>query len=190
MITKLDTNIIYRFLFLFISPINGWKKIKNLRISSNEVAQKLFYPIIAFTALSVFMGVFYIYNFSIEELLKKAIIVFASFFFANFLIHFLSNIFLKKDSFQKIQTNYGKIFIMINLSTLSVFYILLNIFPILEPILVFTPIYTAYLVVKGCKLLRFSEGENTQSIIVLVILNICTPLVIGYLLSIFLPTNS
>ena len=89
MITKLDTNIIYRFLFLFISPINGWKKIKNLRISSNEVAQKLFYPIIAFTALSVFMGVFYIYNFSIEELLKKAIIVFASFFFANFLIHFL-----------------------------------------------------------------------------------------------------
>ena len=64
--------------------------------------------------------------------------------------------------------------------------LLLNIFPILEPILVFTPIYTAYLVVKGCKLLRFSEGENTQSIIVLVILNICTPLVIGYLLSILL----
>ncbi len=185
--SKYKENLIYRFLFLFISPLNGWKQIKNLRLTPEIVSKKLFYPLCALAALSVFFEILYKEDVLIENLLKQALIVFSSFFLGSFLILFLSSILLKKESNIKFQSNYGKVYNLINLSTLCLFYVIYNIIPILEPILVFTPIYTIYLIIKGSRLFKFEEKEKISSIIILIVLIIGTPICISYLLSSLLP---
>lgn len=183
--TKLTSNPIYRFLFLLVSPLNGWKKFKNLGLKTDVVAQKLFYPLIALTSLSVFMEKIY-NDASLESLLQSAIITFVAFFFGYFLILILTAILLKSESKTKFQADFGKTYVMINLSSLAVFYILNNLFPPLEPILVFTPIYTIYLIIKGSRFLRIPEEETTHTNIVLSILIIGVPIALSYFFSLLL----
>lgn len=184
---KFTSNPIYRFFFLFVSPLNGWKKLKNLGLKADIMAQKVFYPLVAIASLSVFFDKLN-YDTPIEILLQQAIVTFVAFFFGYFIILFLSTIIMKKESAVKLQTDFGKIFIMVNLSSLTVLYSIYKIIPFIYPILVFTPIYTIYLIIKGCRFLRIPQEETVNTNILLVLMIIGIPIALNYIFTLILPT--
>ncbi|MDE6381676.1 MAG: hypothetical protein K2L57_02300, partial [Muribaculaceae bacterium] len=58
----------------------------------------------------------------------------------------------------------GRQFVMLTMSTLAVFWILIQVMPMFEPVLVFLPLWTIYLIYKGIRVLRVpSEVENSTT---------------------------
>lgn len=173
-------NIIRIFGLLLISPLTGWKAIRRHNISSDRWAQNCFYPIIAFSAASIFLTKFYNPYSSIEELLIPAVARFISYFFGYFLISILCQIFLPRSSKILTDSNFGKIFIMAVLSSLATFSALMSLLPMLEPVLVFLPLWSTYLIYKGVRFLKLPEQYHSKTVIILSILLIGIPYILNW----------
>lgn len=174
------------FCILLISPLEGWKTIRRHNISSNIWAQNCFYPIIAFSAVSIFFNKFYNPYASIEELLIPAVARFIAFFFGYFLISILCQIFLPNSSQILTESNFGKIFIMSILASLAVFIAVISFLPMLEPVFVFLPLWSIYILYKGVRFLKLSEHSQAWTVIVLGILIVGIPYLLNWSFNIIL----
>lgn len=148
-------------LSMMVNPIEGWKEIRRNDINSDEVAKNCFFPIAALSAASCFMQLFYNASSSPETCLISGIKIFMALFFGNFLTILLFKIGLPKEYRNIGDSNFGKIFVMYNLSTLGLFYILYELLPMLGPVLVFLPLWTIYLTMRGCRFFRFTEEKGS-----------------------------
>lgn len=181
-------NLLMMFFRLFISPIDGWKKIKGASINVDLLCRKLFYPLIAIVSLAEFIQIFYNVDITVSSALQNAIITFVSFFLSYYTILFCADFIFKPEVRAKVTSNFGKIFIVMNLLSLILFYFIYEIFPIAGPILVFTPIYTIYLIIKGIKYLRIPVDNTNHTSVILISLIIGLPMLIHYLFSLIMPT--
>lgn len=181
-------SVLLYFLKVFVSPINGWKKLKAAELKPEDVSSKLFYPVIALISACEFFELFYNIEIPVTELLQDAIVTFVAFFAGYFSILFLTDFLFKKEVRPKLTTNFAKNFILFNLTTLALFYMIYELIPMAGPILVFTPIYTLYLIIKGAKSLRIPEDRFSMSIFKLSALIIGIPIIIYNLFSMILPT--
>lgn len=175
------------FLKMLISPIQGWKNIKSGAHKPEEVASRLYYPLIALIAAGEFLQLIYNPTLTVTVLLKDAVITFISFFLGYFLVLFLIELIFKKDVRIKLMTDFGKNFILMNLSSMVLFYFLYEILPLAGPILVFTPIYTLYLIIKGVKYLRLPQENYNINIFLLSILIIGMPILIYKIFQAIMP---
>lgn len=177
----------FAFFLMFLSPITGWKNIKSAAFKPEEVAGRLFYPMVALVAAGEFMQLIYQCDLTVTKLLKDAVIIFISFFLGYFSILFLVEFLFKKNARIKITTDFGKIFVLMNLSSLALFYFLYEVLPLAGPILVFTPIYTLYLIIKGVKYLRLPQENYNFNIFLLSLLIIGLPILIYKIFQAILP---
>lgn len=180
--------VLLYFLKVFISPIAGWKSLKVARLKAEHFSSKLFYPIVALISAFEFFQLFYNAKLSVTTLLQDAVVTFVAFYAGYYSILFLSEFLFKKEIRASLMSDFGKIYIMINLMTLALFYLVFELIPMAGPILVFTPIYTLYLIIKGAKTLRLPDEYFSASILKLSALIIGMPIVIYYFFNLIMPT--
>ena len=118
---------------MMVNPTEGWKRIRRSGFKSEEVASRCFYPLTALASASVFMDA--LYGTETEVLLP--------------------------DEMRNLSdTEYGKQYALYLLSTLTIFYTLGNCLPMLDPVLVFLPLWTVYLGCKGTRWMRIADNRK------------------------------
>lgn len=182
-------SVLLLLLKVLTTPVEGWKELKRSRLKEDAVASRCFYPLIALAAASEFTGIFYEAHFTVSEGVIKGIITFMTFFFGYFSVLLLGGIFLPKDLKERLNSYYGKEYVMLNISTLALFYIVFRIFPILGPVVAFLPLWTIYIASKGVKIFRVEENLKVRVATVLSGLILGCPILWNWILTELLPQN-
>lgn len=166
-----------------LTPVEGWKALKRARFRTEDVASRCFYPLVAMAAFSDITMLFYEANTTIGEWVLAGLTTFITFFFGYFTLLLLGSFILPRMSRDILKKDIGKQFVMMSMSTLAIFYTVINIIPMLEPVLVFLPLWTIYLIYKGIRVLRVnSEVENSTTGLMCMLI-IGTPLLWNWLFS-------
>lgn len=166
-----------------LTPVEGWKALKRAHFKTENFASGCFYPIVAFTAVSAAVKIFYEADYSMISWLLDGMSIFLSFFFGYFTILVLATIVLPKKSRDLFKTEVGKQFVMLNLSTLAIFWSLINLIPMLDPVLVFLPIWTIYLIFRGLRVLRVDPDVATSTTGLTCLLILGIPLLWNWILT-------
>lgn len=182
---RLNRGNIFSLLFKILStPVEGWKELKRRRYLPEEIASGMFYPSIAVASLSEFASMIFT-TVGLSECLMEALITFIAFFFGYFTVMLIGGVILPKLSREIIKTAIGKEFVMVNISTLALFYAAMRLLPMIDAVLVFLPIWTIYLIYKGVRILRIPEEVETRTKILLTFLIIGSPLFWSWIMDIF-----
>lgn len=147
-----------------LTPVEGWKALKRARFSTDSFASGCFLPCVIFASLIEFIKIFYEANYTIGDWCLDTLSTFLIFFFGYFSVILIGSTILPKKSRAFMKKEIGKQFVMLNISTLALFWSLLELVPMLDPVLVFLPLWTIYLIYKGVRVIRVpSEVENSTT---------------------------
>ena len=171
-------------------PVDGWKALKRCKYSVDSVAAGCFYPLIGLAAVSEYTALFYEADVTFSSLLVPAIITFITFFFGYFSVLLSGELLLPKEARKILHTYYGKEYVMLNISTLTVFYILFRLLPLAGPIFAFLPLWTIYVACKGVKLFRVSKENEARTCGMLSFLIVGCPVFWNWVFNEFLPTQA
>lgn len=179
---------IVALLYAFIAPVKAWKELHRIK-SPEEFASGCFYPLIALATASSFMSLAYDPELKLADGIIRAVVVFIAFFLGYFCVLFICRLILPEDGKKKIDTPFGRIYLMTGMSTLALFFTLGQLLPDLDALLVFLPLFTVYLSARGAKYLRIKEaGENITGWIA-ALLEIFVPYAIYELFPLILPNG-
>lgn len=179
--------VILSMLSILSNPVEGWKNFKRGKFKEEKVASTCFYPLAALASVSEFAAYFYNSELSLNELLVPAIVIFISFFFGYFTVILTAGLLMPKAGGKAISKNFGKTFVMINMSTLALFYILYELMPMLGPVLAFLPLWTIYIIFKGIKFLRIPKEKETSAAGMMSFLTIGAPMFWYWILTELMP---
>ena len=172
---------------IMFNPIEGWKKLRRSKISLEALQSGCFYPLLALLAVSKFAEFFYSVNVSLTQVVSQAVIAFVSFFFGFFCVQMLLGWLLPNDMVEKVEDKFGKEYTVVGLSTLALFAIVTNLFPMIWPILIFLPIWTLYILFKGVRFFKFLINQEMKFYILSCIAIIGVPMLIDWGLNSILP---
>ena len=165
------------------NPIEGWKSIRRNRLTPVQVQSECFYPMVAMVAITEFAVLYYQPDASLSKGIVDALCGFVSVFFSYFAISVCAKILMPGEARHSLDTPFGKVFLMIALSTLCFFYSLLNLLPMLEPLLVFLPLWTVYIVCRGVRFLKFPKEREHTATALLCLMIVGMPSLIGWIFS-------
>lgn len=168
------------------SPVDGWKALKRARLAPPEMARGSFYPLMALAAAAKFLTFFYTSNATVSSVLTDAVVVFVSYFLAYFAAQLCCRLFSSKIS-EKLIDPFGRNFMITAMSTMVLFTVIQEALPMAEPVLVFLPLYTAYLIFCGVKYLRLPHVSQTRVAIVISVMIITFPGLIDWFFSAIIP---
>lgn len=151
--------LIFKTMF---SPVEGWKKLRRSRISIEKLQAGSFYPLLALLAVSKFSDFFYYVDVSLNRVITEGIVAFVAYFFTYFCMPVVMSWVLPKEMSEKFDSKFGKAFTLVVLSTLVLFSIVVDLLPMLWPILIFLPIWTLYLMFKGVRFFKFEEKNEMK----------------------------
>lgn len=169
-------SLLSTFFRILSNPTDGWKSLKRSKFGEDKVARCLFYPVLALASVSELTELFYNADGSDSSLVATIIITFITFFFSYFTVLIGGGLMLPKVCGDMLRSNFGKEYVMINITTLAMFYLLYRLFPLAGPIIGFLPLLTVYIAYKGIKLLRIPYEKETYTGCVIVGLLIGSPL--------------
>lgn len=175
---------------ILFSPVEGWKSLKRTVVSPDSFASGCFYPLVALASVSVFFSKFYGADDSLQSMLTNALVVFISFFMGYFCILLLCGIVLPKECRKRIDTHFGKKYVMAALSSLALFFAIFSALPMLEPVLVFLPLWTLFCVCRGVRFLRVPKDREMVVSTVLCALILGAPIALAWLFSEILPSSA
>lgn len=153
----------------------GWKDLRRSRLKPEQTAAGCFYPIIALASICRFADWFYLPEFDLSSTLVSAVSVFASFFFSYFAVQVVCKWLFPLAAKSKTESAFFKLTIQYSLSSLALFWIPGEIMPILEPLTVFLPIWTAFIITKAIRFLRIPEKCVNRCMATIVLTVIVTP---------------
>ena len=185
--TVVHPNIFIMMLKVLSNPLEGWKELRRNKITSEDTQRTCFYPLVALVALSNFAQLIYSPRTSVSEVLMEALTSFIGFFAGYFCIMILLKILLPKSVDKQIESEFGKVFILISLSTLCLFFILIELFPMLWAIFIFLPLWTVYSICRGVRFFDFPDNRSITCTGLLCVLTIGVPFLIEWGLSEVLP---
>ncbi len=162
------------------SPLEGWKSIRRSGLKPEKVARDCFYPLCAVVAVCQFMAFFYDVETTVTKVLVNACVAFVSVFFSYFLVIVASQFLMPKGAKEAMQTPFAKVFVMVALSTLCLFYIIYELLPMFEAIIVFFPLWTVYIICQGSRFLKFPAARSTTSLLILCLLIVGVPIILGW----------
>lgn len=142
---------------IMFNPVEGWKSLRRNKKGIESLQSGCFYPLLALLAMSKFADYFYSVNIGLSQLVTEAVIAFVSFFFAQFCVPMILTWVFPKEFGKHVDSKFGKEYIIVALSTLTLFSIIINILPMIWPILIFLPIWTLYIMFKA---VRFFQLDN------------------------------
>lgn len=176
--------LMFRIMF---NPVEGWKRLRRSKITVESLQSGCFYPLLALLALSNFADYIYSVNVELSVVITKAVVAFVSFFFGYFCILMVLTMLLPKEMGEKLNSNYGKEYFIVALSTLAMFSFVTNMLPMIWPILIFLPIWTLYLMFKGIRFFHFPERREVRFFIMASVATIGVPLLIDWILNEIMP---
>lgn len=173
---------------MFVSPVKAWKELRN-SMTPDVFASGCFYPLVALATASTFMRLVYNPELKLSEEIIHAVVVFVSFFLGYFCVFFLCRLILPEDARERIDTPFGRVYLMAGMSTLAIFFTLGQFLPDLDALLVFLPLFTIYISARGAKYLRLKRaGENITGWIA-ALLEIFVPYAIYELFPLIIPNS-
>lgn len=176
-----------KFFRILLSPVEGWKQFKRLKLSPEKCNSVLLFPALALCAVVTFISAFVWQNADLQKALPMALEQFCSYFFAYFCVLILAKPLLPKDVRELFDKPFGKNFIAVAMTSLILFEVLLSILPMLQPVLVFLPLWTIFIICRGTRILGVPAELQTQTDTILSILVIGLPLAINWLFSFVIP---
>ena len=182
-----STDVFIKMLEVLFNPVEGWKSIRRKSVTSDAAQQGCFYPVLAVFALSKFMGLVYNPLMTVSDALVSAVSAFVSFFFGYFCIMILLKALMPKQCRERMNSEFAKVFVIINLSSLCVFFTITDLLPMLWAILIFLPLWTVYTICRGSRFFRFPEQYSTRCTAMLCVLIIGVPCLLDWALSSLLP---
>lgn len=175
------------FMLLISNPKVGWKRVKNMHFSHDVYARSLFYPLLALMAACRFMSLVYGSDESIGTLLQQAVAAFVAGFAGYFIVLLLGRWFLPAVASLRIDSEFGKIYVMTNMCALATATIIYELFPSLGLLLLILPIYISYIIAKGIRFLRLPENEETPASVLMVLLILGIPMLIYFAFEVMMP---
>lgn len=175
-------NLLLLLIKILATPVEGWKEFKRRKYTVEETASGCFYPLTAFASITCFADMLY-KTVTLSVCLMNALNVFISFFFGYFTVIILGGVFLPKLVSDLVKKEIGKEFVMMNMSSLALFYSAVMLFQMIDAILVFLPLWTIYIIYKGVKILRVPENVATRTKIIFTFLIIGAPVLWNWLFS-------
>lgn len=172
------------FLLLFdilMTGTPGWRRLRKARLSPEQTAAGCLYPLAALAAICRFSDWFYAPEFVLSDTLIGAVSIFISFFFSYFAVQVLCRWLFPAELRSKTDLPYFRQLIQYALASLALFWIPAEIFPPVQPITVFLPIWTAFIITKGMHYLRIPESRRTRCTVVTVVAAIGMPYLIMFL---------
>lgn len=169
------------------TPVEGWKALRRAKFTEEKFASDCFYPLVGLAAISEASMFIYEANVTPTQFVVKAAITFVTFFFGYFGVILCGGFMLPKGARFLLKSGVGKEMVMLALSSLALFLTVINLLPMLEPVLVFLPLWTIYIVIKGVRQMRVpSDCVNSTSGLLCMLL-IGVPLFWHWLLTEFMP---
>lgn len=182
-----ETSPFRLFLKVMISPVDGWKKLKRAAPSPETMAQGCYYPVLAVLAVSCFATMFYVSNIRLQTLVVEALIGFISYFLGYFTVIMVLRTMLPSDCRPCFDAPFGKNFVMVAMTSIALVSILIQLLPFLQPVLVFLPMYTVFIVVKGVRFLRAPKRRETLLMVSVSMLTIGMPLLLQWFFDMMMP---
>ncbi len=167
---------------ILFNPVVGWKSLRRAKISAEVMQSECFYPLLAILAVSEFAQLFYSPSTTLPEVLIDAVISFVSFFAGYYCIMLALELLLPKEAKVRFNTEFGKVFVLTALSTLCLFFIAIELLPIMWSLLIFLPLWTVYVICRGVRFFIFPENCKLRSTIILCLLTIAVPTLIDWAL--------
>ncbi|MDE6770068.1 MAG: hypothetical protein K2J78_10130, partial [Muribaculaceae bacterium] len=169
--------------------IEGWKEVRREGITVDEAQRNCFYPLLAIMAISHFATLFYSSRVTLSQIILEAVTSFVGYFAGFFCIILLLKLLLPKGADKCVDTNFGKVFVILNLSSLCLFFTAMELLPMLWPILIFLPLWTVYVICRGTRFFRFPEEKTILCIGLMCVLIVGLPTLIEWGLNEVLPAN-
>ena len=177
------------FLKVLFNPVNGWKGLKRANPAPERMAQGCYYPVLAVLALSCFAMLFYVSSTPLQSLLVEALISFISYFLGYFTVIMLLKSFLPADCRRCFDAPFGRNFVMVAMTSLAMVRILIGLVPFFQPVLVFLPLYTIFMIVKGVRFLRCGSNRETLLMVSVSLLTIGVPWLMQWIFVMMIPRN-
>lgn len=165
------------------TPVEGWKALRRAKLPLEDVGNRCFYPITGVAALSQFSILFFDVAAGVQQAVVAALVTFISFFFSYFLMAPLGRLLMPRGSKDFLESTFGKELTMLLLSTLALFYTLYTLVPPLQPVLVFLPIWTVYLVTRASRFIKADQSKRNTVAGMFAVLIVGTPLLVNWVFS-------
>ncbi len=169
------------------NPTEGWKKVRRDKVTVESAQTNCFYPLLALLAVSHFASLFYNSRVTVTEVLMQAVTSFVGYFAGYFLIVILLKALMPRGAGKCMDTEFGKVFVILNLSSLCLFFTAMEFLPMLWAILIFLPLWTVYVICRGVKFFKFPEDKSITCTGLMCILIIGIPSLIEWGLTEILP---
>ncbi len=172
---KRGRNAFLLLLNILMTGTAGWKDLRRSRLTPEQTAAGCFYPIVALASVCRFSDWFYLPEFNLSTTLISAVSIFASFFFSYFAVQVVCRWLFPYAAKTKTESAYFKLIVQYALASLALFWIPAEVLPILEPLTVFLPIWTAFIITKGVRFLRLPEQYHNRCMVTIVVTVIVMP---------------
>lgn len=182
-------SIFILLLKLLANPIEGWKDVRRKRVTVENAQKNCFYPLIAIMAISHFATLFYSSRVTISQLVIEAVTSFVGYFAGYFCIMILLKLLLPREAERSVDTTFGKVFVILNLSSLCLFFTAMELLPMLWPVLIFLPLWTVYVICRGTRFFRFPENKTILCIGLMSLLIVGIPSLLEWGLNEILPAQ-
>lgn len=166
---------------ILVTGTAGWKQLRRSRLTPEQTAAGCFYPILALASACRFADWFYLPEFILSETLIKAFSVFIAFFLSYFAVQVACRLLFPHDAKAKTDTPYFKQVVQYALSSLALFLLPSELVPVLEPLTVFLPIWTAFIITKGTRFLRLPQSHENRCMVTIVVTTIAMPYILMWL---------
>lgn len=177
----------FKLLFkILTTPVEGWKATKRSGINVDKWAQGCYYPLLACLAICCFSIKIYNPNEELNHIISNAVEWFTAYFMGYFIVMILCKALLPQKTGESFHNKFGKVFIMASLSSMAMFSILTMMLPMLEPILVFLPIWTTYIIYKGIRFVIPRDANQTMTILIVCLLVIGVPNILLWIFSLMI----
>lgn len=165
---------------LILSPGNGWEDIGTTDDSPREIAASGFYPLIALTALSVFMqGVYHHVEFLV--LFMRMIVTFLVYFVSYFFGVFVLSLFAEPTLEGRYDDRRAHTYVLYTLGLLALISLIINVLPVTSAMLFFLPFYVALIQWKGTAYMHVKH-EKIGIFMIIAILGVLMPTYVFYFL--------
>lgn len=170
-----------------LTPVEGWKKLKRSAIPGERFSAACFLPMVALASVSEFAVCIYDSTVTLAHVIVEALVTFISFYLGYYLSLLLDHIFTSSKCRKCLDSGFGRNFIMNSMATLALFFALMKAFPMIEPVLVFLPLWTIYSVCRGVRFLRAPRDQETRLMVVISLSIILSPYSLNWLFHEVLP---
>jgi hypothetical protein len=182
-----EASPILHMLKVLLNPVEGWKSVRRDKLTSDNVQRNCFYPLLAILSVSQFAELFYNTRIGLQEVLVTAIGIFVSFFFGYFCIMLLLKLLMPGEAKETSTSEFGKVFVLLSLSTLCLFFTAIELCPMLWALLIFLPLWTVYAICRGARFFRFPDNRQILCTGLLCMLIIGVPVFLDWILGELLP---